>query len=128
MCEMLQENVMLEKFPPSWSDYRNQLKHKKKYLTLQELVSHMRTEDANRLKDKQSFVSSISVKANLVEFFGASKDRFKGNGKKFHKYGHQEKANQIKKGDEKIHKKTVACYVCGKPCHKAYQCYQRKNQ
>ena len=35
MCEMLQANVMLEKFPPSWSDYRNQLKHKKKDLTLQ---------------------------------------------------------------------------------------------
>ncbi|XP_060183142.1 uncharacterized protein LOC132613103 [Lycium barbarum] len=34
MCEVCQANVLLEKFPPSWSDYRNQLKHKKKDLTL----------------------------------------------------------------------------------------------
>jgi len=26
--------MLIEKFPPSWSDYINQLKHKKKDLTL----------------------------------------------------------------------------------------------
>ena len=36
MCEILQTNVLLEKFPPSWVEYRNKLKHKKKDLTLQE--------------------------------------------------------------------------------------------
>ncbi|KAK4404060.1 hypothetical protein Sango_0774600 [Sesamum angolense] len=30
MCEILQANVLLEKFPPSWNDYRNHLKHKKR--------------------------------------------------------------------------------------------------
>ncbi|XP_075076368.1 uncharacterized protein LOC142163019 [Nicotiana tabacum] len=54
MCEILQANVLLEKFPPSWSDYRNQLKHKKKNLILQEMISHMRTEEANRLKYKET--------------------------------------------------------------------------
>nr|XP_033508327.1 uncharacterized protein LOC117273298 [Nicotiana tomentosiformis] len=81
MCEILQANVLLEKFPPFWSDYRNQLKHKKKNLTLQELISHMRTEEENllkdeefeRLKDKMKSLSlslSLSLnssKANLVE-------------------------------------------------------------
>ncbi|XP_075086185.1 uncharacterized protein LOC142168908 [Nicotiana tabacum] len=52
MCEILQANILLETFPPSWSDYRNQLKHKKKNLTLQELISHIRTEEANRLNDE----------------------------------------------------------------------------
>ncbi|XP_016432970.1 uncharacterized protein LOC107759520 [Nicotiana tabacum] len=87
MCEILQANVLLEKFPPSWSDYRNQLKHKKKNLTLQELISHMRTEEANRLKDEESellkdkmkSLSLNSSKANLVEFSSTFvKDRFKG--------------------------------------------------
>ena len=32
ICEIFQANVLLEKFPPSWSDYRNQLKNKKKEL------------------------------------------------------------------------------------------------
>ena len=68
---------------------------------MQELISHMRTEEANRLKDKQNSDSSISIKANLVESVGASKDRFKGKGNKFQKNGHQERANQIKKGDGK---------------------------
>ncbi|KAK4393567.1 hypothetical protein Sango_1827500 [Sesamum angolense] len=76
MCEILQANVLLEKFPPSWNDYRNHLKHKKRDLTLQELISHMRTEEANRLKDKEISNSSFSIKANLVEPSESSKDRF----------------------------------------------------
>ncbi|XP_075096240.1 uncharacterized protein LOC142174358 [Nicotiana tabacum] len=75
ICEVLQANVLLEKFPPSWSDYRNQLKHKKKNLTLQELISHMRTEEVNslkdeeseRLKDKMKSLSFTSSTANIVE-------------------------------------------------------------
>ena len=34
MCEILQGNVLIEKFPPSWSDYKNQVKHRKQDLTL----------------------------------------------------------------------------------------------
>ena len=44
MCENLRANVLIEKFSPSWSDYMNQVKHKKKDLTISELISHMRTE------------------------------------------------------------------------------------
>jgi len=33
MCEVLQANVLIKKFSPSCSDYRNRLKHKKKDLT-----------------------------------------------------------------------------------------------
>ncbi|KAL0401677.1 UNVERIFIED_CONTAM: Retrovirus-related Pol polyprotein from transposon TNT 1-94 [Sesamum latifolium] len=55
---------------------RNHLKHKKKDLNLQELISHMRTEEANRLKDKElSNSSSNSFKANLVESSTSNKDR-----------------------------------------------------
>jgi len=39
MCEILQANVLIEKFAPSWSDYINHLKHKKMDLTLQELIT-----------------------------------------------------------------------------------------
>ena len=79
MCEVLQANVLIEKFPPSWSDYRNQLKHKKKDLTLQELISHMRTEKANRLKDKMDSLSLNSSKANLVQSATpVYRDKFKG--------------------------------------------------
>ncbi|KAL0451763.1 UNVERIFIED_CONTAM: hypothetical protein Slati_1154400 [Sesamum latifolium] len=85
MYEILQANVLLEKLPPIWSECRNHLKHKKRDLTLQELIGHMRTEEANRLKDNETSLSSLSVQANLVESAG-SKDRFHQNkGKKFQK-------------------------------------------
>lgn len=38
-CEILQVNVLLEKFSLSWNDYQNHLKHKKKDLKLQELIA-----------------------------------------------------------------------------------------
>ena len=85
----------------------------------------MKTEEANRLKDKQNSVSSVSVKANLVESSGAAKDRFINKGKKFQKGGYQKK---FKGNNGKIQKDKLHCYCCGKPGHKAYQCYQRKNQ
>ena len=34
MCEILQANILIKKFPPSWNDYRNHMKHKKKNLKL----------------------------------------------------------------------------------------------
>jgi len=78
MCEILQANVLIKKFPPSWSYYRNHLKHKKKDLTQQELISHMQTEEANRLKDRMPSLSLNSVNSNLVEsVVPMNKNRFK---------------------------------------------------
>ncbi|KAL0427898.1 UNVERIFIED_CONTAM: hypothetical protein Slati_2964600 [Sesamum latifolium] len=57
--EILQANVLLEKFPPTWSEYQKHLKHEKRNLTLQELIDYMRTEEANHLKDKETSVSSL---------------------------------------------------------------------
>ncbi|XP_039141238.1 uncharacterized protein LOC120278531 [Dioscorea cayenensis subsp. rotundata] len=116
MCEILQANVLLEKFPPSWSDYRNQLKHKKKDLTLQELISHMRTEEANRLKDKQ-ISSLVNIpKANLVvanEY--SAKETFKHGPKKGHYQGNRKNARtRINKGGNKIEKekdKVAVLYI-----------------
>ena len=76
--------MLIEKFSPSWNDYRSHLKHKKKDLTLQELINHMRTAEANRLKDKMSSLLLNSFNSNLVESaVPMNKDRFKGKGKKF---------------------------------------------
>ena len=89
------------------------------------LISHMRTEEANRLKDKLESLSLNSSKANLVEFFVPSnRDRFKGKNKKDQKpFKHQ---NCLKRTNSKIQKQKVVFYACGKPSHKAYQCNLRK--
>jgi len=126
MCEILQANVLLEKFPRSWSDYRNQLKHKKRDLSLQELINRMKTEEANRLKDKHVSFSTNSVNVDVVEF--VDKNRFKGKGKRFQKNEQRNKQVGLKKGDNNIQKRTISCYVCGKSGHKAYQCYMKQGQ
>ncbi|GAA0154287.1 hypothetical protein LIER_12314 [Lithospermum erythrorhizon] len=79
--EIFQANVLLEKFPPSWSEYNP--KHKKRDMPLQELISHMRTEKANRLKDKLDRVAPYnSTNPNLVEIGSLSNvNRFKGKAK-----------------------------------------------
>ncbi|TYK15379.1 ty1-copia retrotransposon protein [Cucumis melo var. makuwa] len=104
MCEILQANVLLKKFPRSWNDYHNHLKRKKKDLKLQELIGHMCTEEANRLKDK---------------------DRTKQE--KGHKGKNSEK-RQFKALRGHIKKKKLVCYVCGKEGHKSYQRNQRKGR
>ena len=91
ICEIFQTNVLLEKFPPSWSDYRNQINHKKKNSILQELTSHMSIEEENRFKDKMEEISLNSSKANLVESSSTVvKDRFKANRKSLKKGTYEE--------------------------------------
>lgn len=125
ICEVFQANVLLEKFPPSWREFRNNLKHRKEFLSLQDLISHMRIEEANRIKDNQDSVLVNVTKANLVESAAApGSDKFKGKGKKVFNKG--KKQGKVNKPSGKIQKKTFVCYVCGKPDHKAYQCPQRQ--
>ncbi|KAK4397915.1 hypothetical protein Sango_1267000 [Sesamum angolense] len=120
MCEILQASVLLEKLPPTWSEYQNHMKHKKRDLTLQELIGHMRTKEASRLIDKETSLSSLSVKANLVESAG-SKDRFHQN------KGKNNQHKSFKAPDGKIQKSKQLCYCCRKPGHKAKD-QQKTNQ
>ena len=132
MCAVLQANFLIEKLPDSWSSYRNHLKHKKKDLTLEELVSHMNIEEANRLKDKpKAPPAENSVRANLAESVAVA-DRFKkgesSSGPKKDKKGPTRPTNQnFKKQGKPVDKSKQGCYVCGKPGHRAYQCYNRKD-
>ncbi|KAK9683745.1 hypothetical protein RND81_10G161700 [Saponaria officinalis] len=134
---------VMQDVSPSWSDYRNHLKHKKKDLSLQELVGHMRTEEANRLKDKPVSLPINTAKVNLIESSGPSYAgmsnvaKFKGKGKtkggpgQAKNQGPSTKINGPEKHTKlvpKIQKSagTLVCYVFGKSGHKAYQCTQKK--
>ena len=137
MCEVLQANVLIEKLPDSWSNYRNHLKHKKKDMTLEELIGHMKIEEANRLKDKDYSpkINELSVKANIVESSVKNSDRYnKGknvaynNKKSQNKYSVQRKKSGNFKKFPKTSKATPTCYVCGTAGHKAWQCNQRKDK
>jgi len=42
--------LLIEKLPSSWTNYKQQLKHRHKQMTLQELITHIMVEDKPALK------------------------------------------------------------------------------
>ncbi|KAK8577895.1 hypothetical protein V6N13_076571 [Hibiscus sabdariffa] len=119
---------------PSLGQTRNSLKHKKRDIPLEELVAHMKIEEANRLKDKVTHsISQLSFKANLVESSGASGYEFKktakkGSQNKIRKTKPQKGANFKKPRKPKAEGRIVKCYVCSLAGHKAYQCRHRSDR
>jgi len=78
----------------------------------------MRTEEADRLKDKLHFLSLNSFKSNLVESVMLThKDRLRSKGKKNQKPNHPRQQN---KSSNNIQKPKGSCYACIKLGHKAY--------
>lgn len=74
----------------------------------------MRNEEANRQKDKLIYDSLNLVNASLVEFSAVNKDRFKNNNKQSIKRNFAQKKGHYMATSEKIEKKKLTCYVCGK--------------
>nr|XP_048328416.1 uncharacterized protein LOC125422019 [Ziziphus jujuba var. spinosa] len=73
--EPFQIATMIEKLSPSWGDFRNYLKHKKKEIDMEALVGKLCIEDDNRRSDKR-FMKAM-VKANVVEYKTSSKNKKK---------------------------------------------------
>ena len=65
--EAFQVAAMIEKFPPSWNDFKNYLKHKRKEMKLEDLVIHLKIEEDNRNAEKKSRKSSTIIGVNIVE-------------------------------------------------------------
>ena len=99
-------------------------------MTLEELVGHMKIEEANRLKDKNVSNPSDFMKANILEASAGSKNRFKkGDNKKApnqRSFANKGQKPQFKKGGRSDKTKT-GCFVCGKPGHRVAECFHRHN-
>ena len=48
LSETFQVAAMIEKLPPGWVDFKNYLKHKRKEMTMEDLVVHLRIEEENK--------------------------------------------------------------------------------
>ena len=88
----------------------------------------MKIEEANKLKDKHALFSINSVNANVFQIYNQNRFKGKVKEKKFQKNGQQKNHIGINRGDNKIQKKKLICYVYSKTCHKAYPCYMRQGQ
>ncbi|XP_068483448.1 uncharacterized protein [Phaseolus vulgaris] len=112
--------LLIEKLLQSWTDYKQQLKHRHKQMTLSDLITHIIIEDTNRKECAAAKAKTLSAKANVVEDKLAPK-RYKK------KIDHKKKYNKFSRtnGTNPTFKKKGNCFVCGKLGHHAPQCRHR---
>ena len=67
LSESFQVAAIIEKLPPSWKDFKNYLKHKRKEMGLEDLIVRLRIEKDNKRHDKKTGGHQTEPKANLME-------------------------------------------------------------
>ncbi|XP_049414632.1 uncharacterized protein LOC125877352 [Solanum stenotomum] len=72
--EAFQVAAMIEKLPHLWKDFKNYLKHKRKEISLEDLIVRLRIEDDNKAAEKRSRGNSTILGVNIVKD-GRSKKR-----------------------------------------------------
>jgi len=112
--------LLIKKLPQSWTDYKQQLKHRQKQMSLSDLITHIIIEDTNRKECAAAKAKTLSAKAKVVEDKLAPKRYEK-------KFDHKKKYNKFSRssGTNPTFKKKKNCFVCGKPGHHAPQCRHR---
>ncbi|XP_047172489.1 uncharacterized protein LOC124840471 [Vigna umbellata] len=58
--------LLIEKLSPSWTDYKQHLKHMHKQMSLPELITRIIIEDTNRKEFATATAKGLSAKANMV--------------------------------------------------------------
>ena len=53
LSESFQVVALVEKLPPAWKDFKNYLKHKRKEMTMDELIVRLRIEEDNPKAEKR---------------------------------------------------------------------------
>ncbi|KAL2504527.1 Retrovirus-related Pol polyprotein from transposon TNT 1-94 [Abeliophyllum distichum] len=65
--ESFQVAAVIEKLPPSWRDFKNYLKHKRKEMNLEELIIRLRIEEDTKKSERRNGGPSMEAKANMAE-------------------------------------------------------------
>lgn len=80
--EAFQVAAFIEKLPPLWRDFKNYLKHKRKEMTLEDLIVRLRIEEDNKNAEKKLRGNSTIIRANIVEEEPQNKKRKNASGPK----------------------------------------------
>ncbi|KAM3328258.1 hypothetical protein P3S68_032950 [Capsicum galapagoense] len=105
--DAFQVAAIVEKLLPLWKDFKNYLKHKRKEMTVEDLIFRLRIEEDNKASERRSKGNSTMNGAHIVE-------DGQNNSKKRKKVEHG--SNQPKK------KFKGKCFNCGKIGHKSTDC------
>ncbi|PKI36250.1 hypothetical protein CRG98_043362 [Punica granatum] len=65
LSESFQMDVVNEKLSPGWKDFKNYLKHKRKEMTMEDLVVKLRIEEDNKNSGKDLIIPA-AAKVNLI--------------------------------------------------------------
>nr|GEY94411.1 hypothetical protein [Tanacetum cinerariifolium] len=122
LSETFQAVAIIEKLPPSWVDFKNYLKHKRKEMSVKDLVVRLRIKEGKRLGEKDTYTPD-SAKPSMIEHVGSSlRSNPKGKGKD------KRKNDKKRKGKSKYlapkagivkQKFQGTCYNCDQPGHRA---------
>ena len=61
------DTYLRKTFPYPWKDYKNSMKHKRKQMSLDDVIIHIRIEEQNKTRDKAERAKELSSKVNVVE-------------------------------------------------------------
>ena len=110
--------LLIEKFLQSWTNYKQQLKHRHRQMSLSDLITHIIMKDTNRKECAATRAKALSAKTNMVKDspppkrYGKKLDHSKKNKSNFSR-PNRPKPTFKKKGN---------CFVCRRPGHHAHQC------
>ncbi|GKA35055.1 hypothetical protein Tco_0721546 [Tanacetum coccineum] len=129
LSETFQVAAIIEKLPPSWVEFKNYLKHKRKEMSVEDLVVRLRIEEDNKLAQKDTYAPD-SAKANMVEHAGSSsRSNPKGKGKDKRKNDKKSKGKSeylAPKAGIVKQKFQGICYNYDQPGHRAANCKMPK--
>ncbi|KAH9613146.1 hypothetical protein KSS87_008182 [Heliosperma pusillum] len=120
MNENMSVSSIIEKLPPSWKNFKHELKHKKETMTLAQLGRSFQVEEGLRAEENDKpneKVNRNDSSINMVEQGESSK--WKGKGKKRPYDGTNNDPNK---------KPKSACWICGKVGHFKADCRVRKKK
>ena len=113
--------LLIEKLSQSWTDYKQQLKHMRKQMSLPDVITHIIIEDTNRKECAAANAKILFGKANMVEDKPTPKTYEK---KPDHKKKYNDKFFRPNGTNPTINEKRN-CFNYGKSGHHAPQCRHR---
>ena len=104
---------LIETLLDSWKDCKNNMKHKRKQMSLEDVIIHIRIEEQKKTRDKVEIAKELSSKENVVE----ERPRPKFNRPK--RQNPRTKPNSSNKVQNPPIKKRCTCFVYGNSRHHA---------